>query len=113
MVVNTHETMTGDFTRDADLAFPAEALVHGIERAAGPQCVERVDATRLATALTGDAIATNMFMLGYAWQKGRVPLSRVAIERAIKVNAVAVEMNLSAFDWGRRTDQSGALAGGV
>ena len=103
VVVNTQETMTGDFTRNADLVFPAEALMRSIEDAAGARRVERVDATRIATALTGDAIATNLFMLGYAWQKGRIPLSRAAIERAIEINGVAVEMNLSAFDWGRRT----------
>ena len=103
VVVNTQETMTGDFTRNADLVFPAEALMRSIEDAAGARRVERVDATRVATALTGDAIATNLFMLGYAWQKGRIPLSRAAIERAIEINGVAVEMNLSAFDWGRRT----------
>ena len=103
VVVNTQETMTGDFTRDADLVFPADALMHGIERAAGARQVDRVDATRIATALTGDAIATNMFMLGYAWQKGRIPLSAAAVERAIELNGVAVASNLSAFDWGRRT----------
>ena len=103
VVVNTQETMTGDFTRNADLVFPAEALMRSIEDAAGARRVERVDATRIATAMTGDAIATNLFMLGYAWQKGRIPLSRAAIERAIEINGVAVEMNLSAFDWGRRT----------
>ncbi len=103
VVVNTQETMTGDFTRDADLLFPAESLMRGIERAAGARQVDRVDATRIATALTGDAIATNLFMLGYAWQKGRIPLSRAAIERAVEINGVAVEMNLGAFDWGRRT----------
>ena len=102
VVVNSHETMTGDFTRDADLLFPAGSLMRGIERAAGARQVERVDATRLATALTGDAIATNLFMLGHAWQKGHIPLSRAAIERAIEINGVAVEMNLAAFDWGRR-----------
>ena len=103
VVVNTQEIMTGDFTRDADLVFPADALMHGIERAAGARQVDRVDATRIATALTGDAIATNLFMLGYAWQKGRIPLSVAAIRRAIEMNGVAVAMNLSAFDWGRRT----------
>ena len=102
VVVNTQETMTGDFTRDADLVFPSDALMRAIERAAGIRRVDRVDATRIATALTGDAIATNLFMLGYAWQKGRIPLSRAAIERAIEINGVAVEANLSAFDWGRR-----------
>ena len=103
VVVNTQETMTGDFTRDADLVFPADALMRGIERAAGPRRVDRVDATRIATALTGDAIATNLLMLGYGWQKGHIPLSAAAIERAIEINGVAVKMNLSAFDWGRRT----------
>ena len=103
VVVNTQETMTGDFTRDADLVFPADALMRSIERAAGAHQVDRVDATRIATALTGDAIATNMFMLGYAWQKGHIPLSAAAIERAIELNGVAVASNLSAFDWGRRT----------
>jgi len=103
VVVNTQETMTGDFTRDADLVFPADALMHGIKRAAGARQVDRVDATRIATALTGDAISTNMFMLGYAWQKGRIPLSATAIRRAIELNGVAIESNLSAFDWGRRT----------
>ncbi len=103
VVVNTQEIMTGDFTRDADLLFPADALMHGIERAAGARQVDRIDATRIATALTGDAIATNMFMLGYAWQKGRIPLSAAAIRRAIELNGVAIESNLSAFDWGRRT----------
>ena len=103
VVVNTQETMTGDFTRDADLVFPADALMRGIERAAGLRQVDRVDATRIATALVGDAIATNMFMLGYAWQKGRIPLSAAAIGRAIELNGVAVAANLRAFDWGRRT----------
>ena len=103
VVVNTQETMTGDFTRDADLVFPADALMRGIDRAAGARHVDRVDATRIATALTGDAIATNMFMLGYAWQKGRIPLSGEAIQRAIEINGVAVAANLAAFDWGRRT----------
>ena len=50
----------------------------------------------------GDSIATNMFMLGYAWQKGWVPLARESIERAIELNGVAVDFNLQSFVWGRR-----------
>src|SRR5262249_689938 len=56
----------------------------------------------IATALMGDSIATNMFMLGYAWQKGWVPLTRLAIERAIELNGVAVAFNQQSFLWGRR-----------
>jgi indolepyruvate ferredoxin oxidoreductase len=60
-----------------------------------------VDATTLATALMGDALYTNPFMLGFAWQKGWLPLTRAALVRAIELNGVAVEANLRAFDWGR------------
>ena len=61
-----------------------------------------IDATKLATALMGDSIATNLFMLGYAWQKGRIPLSEAALLRAIELNGVAVASNKKSFLWGRR-----------
>jgi indolepyruvate ferredoxin oxidoreductase len=67
----------------------------------GPDAVQFLDATRLATALCGDAIATNMFLLGYAWQIGLVPLSEAAILRSIEINGAAVAMNTDAFRWGR------------
>ncbi len=101
-VVNTQETITGEFTRHPDLAFPANTLKLSIEAAAGPDAVDFLDATRIATALMGDSIATNMFVLGYAFQKGLVPLALESIERAIELNGAAVPMNLAAFRWGRR-----------
>jgi indolepyruvate ferredoxin oxidoreductase len=55
----------------------------------------------MATALMGDTLATNMFMLGYAWQKGWIPLSEAAIQKSIQLNAVSVDFNLQAFRWGR------------
>jgi indolepyruvate ferredoxin oxidoreductase len=67
-----------------------------------PQTSDFVGATELATALMGDAIATNMFMLGYAYQKGWVPLAGESLERAIELNGVAVEFNRKSFLWGRR-----------
>jgi len=60
-----------------------------------------VDASELALALMGDAIATNLFMLGYAWQQGLVPLSLESLMRAVELNGAAVEMNKQAFQWGR------------
>ena len=94
--------MTGAFTRDPDMAFPKDRLLAAIGEAAGPGRLDTVDATALATALLGDAIATNLFMVGYAWQKGLIPLSAAAIERAIELNGVAVALNRGAFLWGRR-----------
>ena len=101
-VVNTHETITGEFTRHPDLAFPTNTLKLSVEAAAGADAVEFLDATGIATSLMGDSIATNMFVLGYAYQKGFIPLSHESIERAIELNGAAVPMNLAAFRWGRR-----------
>jgi indolepyruvate ferredoxin oxidoreductase len=101
-IVNSHETITGDFTRNPDLPFPGRDLRDSIAAAAGAGNAEFVNATRLATGLFGDSIATNLFMLGYAYQQGLVPVSAAAIGRAIELNAVAVAFNQSAFEWGRR-----------
>jgi indolepyruvate ferredoxin oxidoreductase len=100
-VVNEHETMTGTFARDPDLAIPGRALAQAIVAAVGRENVEFLDATRLATAFSGDAIAANPFLLGYACQKGLIPVAAAAIERAIELNAVAVAANLRAFRFGR------------
>jgi indolepyruvate ferredoxin oxidoreductase len=102
VVVNTHETITGDFTRNTDMNFPGQLLRLSIEAAAGADACDFIDAQRLATALLGDSIASNLFMLGFAYQKGLVPLSAASLERAIELNGTAVEMNRQAFMWGRR-----------
>jgi len=100
-VLNAYEAMPGTFVRDPDLAFPARAIVSAVRLALGGVEPLQIDATRLATALLGDAIAANAFMLGYAWQHGWVPVRRAAIERAIELNGAAVAMNQRAFAWGR------------
>ncbi len=100
-VVNAHESPTGAFTRDPDLEFPGAELRRLVADVAGSGNVEFLDATRLATALLGDSIATNLFLVGLAYQKGLVPVSHEAIERAIELNGVAVEANLRALRWGR------------
>ncbi len=102
MVVNTHQQMTGDFTRNANFTFPAQSLKRTITKGVGERHAEFVEATRVATALMGDSIATNMFMLGFAYQKGLVPVSAEAINKAIELNGAAVKMNQAAFLWGRR-----------
>ncbi|MFO1067216.1 MAG: indolepyruvate ferredoxin oxidoreductase family protein [Geminicoccaceae bacterium] len=102
VVANLEETMTGAFTKSPDLQFPGDRLRRSLTDAAGSDAVTFVDATRIATRLLGDAIGTNLFMVGIAWQQGRIPLSAEAIERAIELNGVAVAMNRRAFRWGRR-----------
>src|SRR5215469_6113568 len=101
-IVNSYETITGDFTRNPDLSFPQQRLRRTVENAVGQGGAEFLDATGLATGLLGDSLATNLFMLGYAYQRGFVPVSAEAIERAIELNGAAVDFNLRAFRWGRR-----------
>ncbi len=102
-VINTQQTMTSDFTNNPDLPFQRDALLDAIRETAGdPELVETVDATRIATTLMGDSIATNLFVLGYAYQRGLIPVSAESIEEAVALNGVAIEMNRQAFLWGRR-----------
>jgi indolepyruvate ferredoxin oxidoreductase len=102
MIVNTAEILPGDFTRDADFSLPTERIRRAIMTAAGRENTRFVDATRLATALLGYSIGANIFLVGYAWQIGALPLSAAAIEQAIALNGEAVAMNQAAFQWGRR-----------
>jgi len=98
-IINSNEAPTGEFTRDPDLQFPGKDLQKVI-RDTDPGA-KFIDATRFATALIGDAIASNLFLLGYAYQQGQIPLSSAAIEQAIALNGVSVEPNHRAFRWGR------------
>ncbi|TFW29659.1 indolepyruvate ferredoxin oxidoreductase family protein [Massilia arenosa] len=103
VVVNLHEQPTGTFAQQRDWEFPAADVKSLItESVGGAEAADFIDATKLATALMGDSIAANLFMMGYAWQKGRIPLSEAALLRAIELNGVAVEANKRAFQWGRR-----------
>jgi len=101
VVVNTVETLPGQFTRDANFSLPSERLKRAIISHASRETTHLVDAQRLATALMGNSIATNLFLVGYAWQIGGLPLTAAAIERAIELNGEAVKMNITAFRWGR------------
>ena len=101
-VVNCFETPTSEFTRNPDWAFPQDKMQAAIVEAVGKKNFDFLDAGSLATKLLGDAIATNLFLLGYAWQRGWVPVSEASLDRAIELNGAAVEMNRQAFLWGRR-----------
>jgi indolepyruvate ferredoxin oxidoreductase len=102
VVVNTAEFLPGDFTRNADFSLPTERLKRAIVSHASRERSHFVDAGRLAVALLGNSIGANMFMLGYAYQLGALPLTAEAIEKAIELNGEAVAMNLAAFSYGRR-----------
>ena len=101
VVLNTYEAMPSSFLKQPDLQFPADAIIETVRKSLGGRAPFTVDANKLATALCGDAIATNLFMLGYAWQLGLVPVTFESLMRAVELNGAAVEMNKQAFGWGR------------
>jgi indolepyruvate ferredoxin oxidoreductase len=101
IAMNTHGAPTAAFVKNPDWQFPAGNCDAAVHAAAGAN-VGTVDADQLAVQLVGDSLYTNPLMLGFAWQKGRVPLSHAALTRAIELNGVQVENNKLAFEWGRR-----------
>jgi indolepyruvate ferredoxin oxidoreductase len=101
-VINEAEVPTAAFILDPDARFPTHAMKEKIVAEVGDEGCHFIDATGVATALLGDSIASNLFLLGFAWQRGLVPVSAAALEEAIELNAVAVPFNKEAFLWGRR-----------
>ncbi|QPF86478.1 indolepyruvate ferredoxin oxidoreductase family protein [Bradyrhizobium genosp. L] len=100
-VVNADLLPTASFVMDPDIDFEAGAMREALDGAVTASDLDILDATGLATALMGDSIATNAFMLGFAFQRGAIPLSLEAILKAIELNGAAIEMNKTAFSWGR------------
>jgi indolepyruvate ferredoxin oxidoreductase len=100
-VVNSNQAPVADFVRNRDFDFQAAQVERAIRQCTNANAAHFIPADHIATALMGDAIATNMMMLGYAWQKGLVPLRLQALQAAIKLNGVAIAFNTKAFALGR------------
>jgi indolepyruvate ferredoxin oxidoreductase len=106
-VVNTAAVITGDIVRHPEQHFPHAAALDGLrarlgDRGACDPRADEFDATLLAARLAGNSIAANMLLVGVAWQRGWLPVSRAALLRAIALNGVGVDENRRAFAWGRR-----------
>jgi indolepyruvate ferredoxin oxidoreductase len=99
-VINSHEIITGEFTRNTAFALPVDRLTLALQARLKDR-MAAFDASALAAALMGDSIYSNMMIFGAAWQMGAVPLSHAAIARAVELNGTAVKANLRAFELGR------------
>jgi len=100
-IINTHVAPTADFASNPDLDISSAGMESRILAAVGADRADFVDATQLATALLGDAIGANLFLVGYALQKGLMPIGLPALEQAVELNGRAIEMNKRALAWGR------------
>jgi indolepyruvate ferredoxin oxidoreductase len=101
MVVNVHETPVAESLKNPDANLKTDMLLEKMRFAAGQACVETFDAQVLAEEFLGDTITANVLAMGYAWQRGLVPVGLAALQRAIELNAVAVDRNLLSFALGR------------
>jgi indolepyruvate ferredoxin oxidoreductase len=102
VALNGHRKPTAAFVSNPDWQFPEAGCEGALQATVGANGLATFDAEQTAEQLLGDTIYTNPMMLGYAWQHGKVPLSRAALRRAIELNGVQVDNNLAAFEWGRR-----------
>lgn len=101
VVLNTHKIQTAQFVLNRDTDIDDNLIIDTIRKHVDDKALHKIEATRIATALMGDSIATNMFLFGYAWQLGEIPVSLDAINRAIELNGVAIDKNRQSFGWGR------------
>jgi indolepyruvate ferredoxin oxidoreductase len=101
-VVNLAETPTVDFTKNPDWQYPSQQMQAALEEACGEAASWFIDSQQVAEKLLGDALYGNAVLLGYAWQKGLVPVSLAALEQAIELNGSSIEQNKQALLWGRR-----------
>ena len=100
-VVNAYESPTADFILDSAYQFPAEAMKMNIARESGEGKSHFINATKMARNLLGHSIASNLLLLGYAYQNGQIPVSEASLLRAIELNGVAIDLNRQAFRLGR------------
>jgi indolepyruvate ferredoxin oxidoreductase len=105
VALNTHATPTAAFVHDTQWQFPAGGCEAALAASVGNEGLGAFDAEHIAVAALGDSIYTNPLLLGFAWQKGRVPLSHAALMRAMELNGVQVPNNQQAFEWGRHCAQ--------
>ncbi|MFL7962126.1 indolepyruvate ferredoxin oxidoreductase family protein [Pseudomonas kielensis] len=102
VIANTDVTPTGAFQTNRDLVMDEAGMLKAVEMALGDDSgLSCIAASKLATALTGDSIATNLLMLGFAAQRGLLPVSVGSLEKAIVLNGTFVKGNLRTFALGR------------
>ena len=101
VALNAYSTPTAAFVKNANWQNPAKQCAADIADAVGLENLSAFDANRVSSQVLGDTIFINPMLLGYAWQKGWVPLSHASLVRAIELNDVAVAQNMAAFEWGR------------
>ena len=101
-IINTEKNYTGDFTRDTDLAYPADSVISRLKARTRQEDTDFFNASKVAVKLLGDSLGANLMLTGFAWQRGMIPINEASLLEAIELNGVAIDWNKEAFAWGRR-----------
>ena len=102
-IINSDEVLTGEFTRNPDLSIPSDKIQKNFMDIIGKNNVNFIPTAKIVKKILGEDIPSNMFVVGYAYQAGLIPIKASSIEQAIKLNNVSVDFNLGAFRLGRQT----------
>ncbi|MBP0620657.1 indolepyruvate ferredoxin oxidoreductase family protein [Cupriavidus consociatus] len=108
-VVNSANTPTAEFIKNPKWQFPGASAEQDLRNSVG-EASAFIDASAWAVTLLADAIYSNPLLLGFAWQKGWIPLQHASLLRAIELNGVSVDKNRQAFEWGRYLAHHGEAA---
>jgi indolepyruvate ferredoxin oxidoreductase len=107
VLVNHSEIPSGQFVQNRDADIRMQERIALLQSAVGVERLETVQANDLMERIMGNTVYANVFLLGYAWQRGMVPVSLAALLRAIELNGVNIEENQRALSWGRLAAQDG------
>ena len=102
-IVNSDEVMTGEFTKDKNFYLPFDEMRENLISLIGKENVSFMPSNNITTKILGDAILSNMYIVGYAYQSGLIPINAKSIEHAIKLNGARAEENINAFRLGRHS----------
>jgi len=108
VALNSSSTPTAAFVKNGNWENPADTCVAAISQSIAPQDLGLFNAEAMARSLMGDTLYINPMLLGYAWQKGWIPVERASLMRAMELNGVAIDANQRAFEWGRTAAHDGA-----
>ncbi|NML42898.1 indolepyruvate ferredoxin oxidoreductase family protein [Ramlibacter sp. G-1-2-2] len=101
ILANTHEVPVAESLHNPDASLKVPQLLEKLRFATGAERMETLDAQSLAESFLGDTIFSNIVALGFAWQRGLVPVSLEALLRAVELNNVGVDNNKLALSLGR------------
>lgn len=110
VALNHHDTPTAGFVQNPDWLSTNSTCASALSNAVGAEQLSSIDASALAVEKLGDAIYANPVLLGYCWQKGWIPLAYESLTQALRLNAIQIERNLMAFEWGRAAALSDKLS---